>query len=117
MARRKRTSRELEKAKRREAAVLSIDPNFDLGNGLTQTAYNSAIAAVEAENSAYNTLLSTLDEALNKVKASEKVLKDWSERILVGVAAKYGKDSDQYEMAGGVRKSERKKPARKSPSA
>jgi hypothetical protein len=36
-------------------------------------------------------------------------LKDWNERILSGVATKYGKNSSQYEMAGGVKKSERKK--------
>jgi hypothetical protein len=32
--------------------------------------------------------------------------------MLAGVAAKYGKDSDEYEKAGGVRKSERKRPTR-----
>lgn len=37
-----------------------------------------------------------------------------SERMLAGVAARYGKDSSQYEQAGGVRKSERKRPTRKT---
>ncbi|BAZ67792.1 hypothetical protein NIES4106_25490 [Fischerella sp. NIES-4106] len=32
---------------------------------------------------------------------------DISERMLTGVACKYGKDSSEYEMAGGVRKSDR----------
>ena len=32
--------------------------------------------------------------------------------ITAGVASKYGKDSDEYEKAGGVRKSERKRPMR-----
>jgi hypothetical protein len=32
--------------------------------------------------------------------------------MLNGVASKFGTDSSQYEMAGGVRKSERKKPNR-----
>jgi hypothetical protein len=30
--------------------------------------------------------------------------------MLAGVASKYGKDSVEYEKAGGVRKSERKRP-------
>jgi hypothetical protein len=30
-----------------------------------------------------------------------------TERMLIGVAFKFGKDSREYEMAGGVRKSER----------
>ena len=36
-----------------------------------------------------------------------------SERMLIAVAAKYGKDSYEYEMAGGIRKSERKRPTRR----
>jgi hypothetical protein len=61
----------------------------------------------------YNTLLSTLDQSLNTLKADEKILNNWNERILNGVASKYGKDSSEYEQAGGVRKSERKKPVKK----
>jgi hypothetical protein len=34
------------------------------------------------------------------------------ERMLIAVAAKYGKYSDEYEKAGGKRKSERKRPTR-----
>ena len=32
--------------------------------------------------------------------------------MLTGVGVKYGKDSNEYEKAGGVRTSERKKPVR-----
>ena len=35
-------------------------------------------------------------------------------RALNGVKFKFGDDSSQYEMAGGVRKSERKKPVCKA---
>ena len=34
---------------------------------------------------------------------------DTSERMLAGVAAKYGRDSTEYEMAGGTKKSERRR--------
>ncbi len=44
----------------------------------------------------------------------EKELKDWNGRMLAGVGSEFGKDSPEYEAAGGVRKSERKKPARKA---
>ncbi|MDD2922102.1 MAG: hypothetical protein PHQ36_07425 [Anaerolineales bacterium] len=64
--------------------------------------------------SAYNTLLSQVDEVYNAVLSAEKALRDLNERMLTGVAAKYGKDSSQYEMAGGIRKSERKRPVRKA---
>jgi len=37
----------------------------------------------------------------------EKSLGDLADQMLIGVAFKYGKNSREYEMAGGVRKSER----------
>jgi uncharacterized protein YukE len=114
MARLKTSSRAYEKGFRRIAAVQSIDPDFDLGNGLVAKDYQQAITDVKAAMDSYNTLLSTLDEKLNTLKAKEKSLDNWNERILNGVASKYGKDSNEYEQAGGVRKSERKKPKTKS---
>ncbi len=109
MARLKSSSRTFEKAFRRIAAVKSIDPGFDLGNGLIATDYQKAIDDVKKAMDEYNSILSSVDDKLNSFKAKEKLLDDWNERILVGVAAKYGKDGSEYEQAGGVRKSERKK--------
>ncbi|MEH2215395.1 hypothetical protein [Nostoc sp.] len=37
---------------------------------------------------------------------------DYSEKILLGVAYKFGKNSHEYQMAGGTRKSERKRAVR-----
>jgi len=61
----------------------------------------------------YNSALSSVDELGNQIKTQEKKLKDLTERMLAAVAARYGKDSDEYEKAGGTRKSERKRPARR----
>jgi hypothetical protein len=113
MARQKKVSTIIEKAQQRLTALSSIDPKLDLGNSLTVTAYQAEVTAARAKLEAYNTLLSKVDEAYNAFQLSEKSLRDLSERMLAGVASKYGKDSSQYEMAGGVRKSERKAPARK----
>ena len=41
-------------------------------------------------------------------------LTDSNSRALAGFKSFYGPDSSQYESAGGTRKSERKKPARKT---
>lgn len=117
MGRKKRSSKAYEKGFRRIAAVQSIDTDFDLGNGLNAKDYQGAITEVKAAMDGYNTLLSTLDEKLNTLKDKEKSLNNWNERILNGVASKYGKDSSEYEQAGGVRKSERKKPVKKPPTA
>ncbi|MBK9564341.1 MAG: hypothetical protein IPO37_03865 [Saprospiraceae bacterium] len=36
--------------------------------------------------------------------------RDFRERMLTAIAFIYGKDSDEYVAAGGIRKSERKRP-------
>ena len=117
MARLKTNSKTFEKAFKRHAAVQSIDQNYDLGNGLIAKDYQQAITDVKSTMDDYNTTLSIADEKLNTLKEKEKSLKNWNERILNGVASKYGKDSSQYEQAGGVRKSERKKRSLNKPKA
>jgi hypothetical protein len=62
---------------------------------------------------AYNTQLSLADSLSSNLKEKEKLLRSFTERMLTGVAAKFGKDSEQYQKAGGTKKSERKKPKRK----
>jgi hypothetical protein len=109
MSRRKRSSLIIEKADRRAASLKSIGDTLDLGNGLTLEAYVTEIKSLREKLNRYNTLLSSVDEAYNDVIASEKNLADLTERMLVGVAAKYGKNANEYEMAGGKRKTERKK--------
>jgi len=114
MARKKRTSPAAEKAVTRAAALSSISPTLDLGNGLTLTAYNAAIAKINAPNTGqlavYNATLSSLDGQLNNLQAAETSLNTLSESMLAAVGVKYGKDSNEYEEAGGTRKSERAAP-------
>jgi hypothetical protein len=57
----------------------------------------------------YNTALSKVDDLYNQCIAGIKEMTGLSERMLSGVGFKFTKDSSQYEMAGGTRKSERKK--------
>lgn len=109
MARKKKTVTHYDDAITRLSALKSIDSNLDLGNGLTVGMYEAQITDLRNKLNDYNTQLSLLDAQLNDVLESEKTLKDWSERMLAGVAAKYGKNSNEYEKAGGVKKSEYKK--------
>jgi hypothetical protein len=116
MGRQKRTSSIAEAASTRAAALESIDENLDLGSGLTLANYQASIASTEGKLSAYNTMLSDLDGLLNGLEAAEKNLADLSERMLTGVATKFGKNSDEYEKAGGKKKSEIKRgPRKKTP--
>ena len=113
MGRRKRTSPVIESANTRAASLASISPTLDLGGDMTLVAYQAAVADAESKLDQYNTKLSELDDCLNALVAQEKSVADWSERMLAGVASKFGKDSSEYEKAGGTRKSERKKIVRK----
>ena len=78
-----------------------------------ERAVSKSLSIAQAKLSAYNTLLSQAGDAQNALRAAEKELRPFSARMLTGVATKYGKDSSQYEKAGGTRKSEIKRPARK----
>jgi len=113
MSRPKLSSKILEKAQRRAAALESITDTLNFGEGLTLDAYTSTIANLRQKINAYNTLLSSVDKAKNEIQQTEQILNDLSERMLTGVATKYGKNSNEYDMAGGVRKSERKPRSRK----
>ena len=86
---------------------------MDIGNDLTVANYETQITKLNSNLGDYNTALSTVDDLYNVCIAQIDVLRDWNERILNGIASKYGKNSSQYEMAGGVKKSERKKPKKK----
>lgn len=104
----------LEKGNTRLAAIKSIASDLDLGNGLTVENYQVEVQKTKEAVDRYNTILSTIDDLYNNAQERVKMLSDWNERMLSGVASKYGKNSSEYEMAGGVRKSERKKPTKKA---
>jgi len=106
---------DLDRARTRLAAIKSIDAALDLGSGFTASNYEAEIQSLNADLEAYNTALSTVDDLYNNCIAKINSVRDWNERILAGVATKYGKNSSQYEMAGGVKKSDRKKPTPKNP--
>jgi uncharacterized phage infection (PIP) family protein YhgE len=106
MAFRRKTSKVLADAQQRAANLKAIDQNLDLGNGLTVEDFKDEIAAVRTGLDDYNALLAQADAAGNDFKAEEKQLRTLSSRMLAGVGVKYGKDSNEYEMAGGTRTSE-----------
>lgn len=102
----------LDKAERRVAGMKSIHATLDLGNGLNVEKFDSMIEDMRSKLENYNTILSTIDKARNDILALEQQLGDYSEHMLMGVAVRYGKSSNEYQMAGGVRKSDRRKAQR-----
>lgn len=115
MARKKLArSADLDRAKTRASALKSIDANLDLGNSVSVMEFDKIINETLLTLDKYNSLLSQIDKLYNDFQEQNLVVKDLSERLLAGVGSKYGKNSNEYEMAGGKKKSERKKPARKT---
>lgn len=106
MAFRNKTSKTLNEARERLNKLKTIDPALDLGNGLTAAAYLTTINQVQTALDAYNALLTQADGANNTFNTLEKTLRTLSSRMLAAVGVIYGKDSNEYEMAGGTRSSE-----------
>lgn len=116
MARKKRESPALKKLEGRIEGLKNIAPDLSLGE-ITVAGLTAKHAELDAKLKEYNTTLAKTDELLNQIEALEDQARDLTERALAGVASKYGKDSSEYEKAGGRRKSERKKPPRRTPVA
>ncbi|MCI5218337.1 MAG: hypothetical protein D3914_03885 [Candidatus Electrothrix sp. LOE2] len=113
MAYQRKSSKIIADAQERSGNLRAIDSNLDLGNNLTVAAYDAKITDVQTALDTYNGLLAQADAAGNDFKAAEKELRGMSSLMLSGVKVKYGRDSNEYEMAGGTRLSERKKPKKK----
>ncbi|AVH69004.1 hypothetical protein [Nostoc sp. 'Lobaria pulmonaria (5183) cyanobiont'] len=107
MSRQKRTYRVLEKAEFRTAGLKAIDPTIDFGDGRNLESMTQLIEQYRTKIDAYNTALATIDSSKTEMDELERTLGDLTEKMLLGVAFKYGKDSYEYQMAGGVRKSDR----------
>ena len=111
MPRQKRTaSRVIQIAAARAAGLESIDPKLNLGSEMTLAGYRGAIAEALEKQAAYNTLLAQGDEAKNLFESAETKTRDFSDRMLAAVAAKFGRASNEYEQAGGRRKTGRRRP-------
>lgn len=114
MSRKKRTSRVLEKAELRSAGLKAIDSNMSFGDDCDLQNLSQAIEQLRTMLDGYNTALTVIDSSKTKIDAMEKTLSNLTDKMVRGVAFKYGKDSSEYEMAGGVRDSERIRKSRLS---
>jgi len=114
MAYKARESAPIAEAQARVNELAAIDPKLNLGETISVAEGAAQVTAATKTLSDYNKALKTADDLLNQLKGQEKALSTWSTKALGGVKIKYGPDSSQYEMAGGIRQSERKKPVRKA---
>lgn len=114
MARKRRISAASAVARQRLAGLNKITPTPNLGPNTSVAAYQAVADDTAALEESHNQLAAQMDDSSNRFDAQENVMADWNRRILSAVEAQYGTDSSEYEMVGGTRKSERKKPSKKS---
>ncbi|MEH2070573.1 MAG: hypothetical protein V7K47_20830 [Nostoc sp.] len=114
MSRKKRTSRVLEKAELRSAGMKLILPSIKFDEDYNLEKLIESIDDLRNELNIHNNALAVVDSSLTKVEQMEKNLNQLSEKMLMLVAIKYGKDSAEYEMAGGIRDSDRIRKMRSS---
>ena len=110
MARKRRTSPVVETSRQRLAGLKSIDNEPNFGGDLTVPAFTAKIASFTANLATYNEHVAALDDEQNAIDAEEEELRDWNSRWLSAIEAKHGRDSSEYELVGGTRTSDRKKP-------
>jgi len=110
MRQQKRNSKALTKAERRIEGLQTINPDLDFGNGFSIATYNTMVQELREKLAVYNQARTMVNKAQNTLVDAERLLNNYSEHMLLSVASRYGKDSDEYGMAGGTRKSERRKP-------
>ncbi|MFN6560284.1 MAG: hypothetical protein RMY28_010790 [Nostoc sp. ChiSLP01] len=106
MSQKKRASRVLENAELKFSGLKAINSSLDIGDDYNITKLTQLIEELRAKLENHNTILRMIDSSKLEVEQLEKNLAVYCENMLTGIAFKYGKDSREYEMAGGVRKSE-----------
>lgn len=109
MARMKRRSGVLEAARQRLAGLKSIVPAPEFGTTLSLAGYEASVNSVSSKLDSYNERLSALDQLQNELEATENELREMNVRLLSAVEGAYGPDSNEYEQAGGTRRSDRKR--------
>ncbi len=107
MTRRKRSSRIIEKAEFRVAGLKAIDPNINFDDTYNLQNLNQLIDNFHNMLDEYNAAIAMIGSSRNKLDEMEKTLSQVSDKMLTWVGCKYGKNSNEYELAGGVRDSER----------
>jgi hypothetical protein len=109
------------KARKRLSGMETIDLNrgivIEYGdaveNPCNSTVIKNIILDYDTVQDKLNQTLAAADSLKNELIDIENQIKSYYKRALSGAISKYGENSNEVEMMGGKRKSERKKPVRK----
>jgi len=111
--RRKQATAEMRDLRQNIASMETVDEEFDAGNGVTLAAAKTLLAKGDNEMKDFNKTIASADDKDNIFKDTNKEIRAFNKKILPAGGLKYGTDSSEYEVLGGTRDSERKKPVRK----
>lgn len=100
------------KAASRLRGLRAINPALDFGNDRNVTRLASLTSKLESKLEKHNELLTAIETSTNELRELEKQVNELSSQMLKGVEFMYGQDSSEYELAGGVRTSDRVRKSR-----
>ncbi len=103
----KRSSQILKKAQFRVAGLKAIDPSLNFDDTYNLQNLTQLIDNFYNMLNDYNAAIAMIDSSKKKLDEMEKTLGQVSDKMLTWVGCKYGKNSNEYELAGGIRDSER----------
>jgi hypothetical protein len=84
-----------------------------LPGGVSVKAATEAISSLNSAVSKLDNLNAEKSRLVNQKTGAARFLRDFITKARLAIKVECGDDSSEYEMAGGTRKSERKKPIRK----
>lgn len=106
MAYKRRSSTVVDQANQRLIGIKQISPTPTFPAGISIAATEQKKQDIEALLLQYNSLLAQADQVLDRIVDGEKELRGMNTKLLTAVGLLYGKDSPEYEAAGGTRTSE-----------
>jgi hypothetical protein len=115
----KTNSKVLEQVQLRLSALKSIDPDLDLGDGLTIRSVSELVQDTRSGIDAYNTEISSVEQKYKTLREQEGSIANLSDsntehRIVDGIAFKFGRKSDEYKMVSRIHRNNRKRSTNKA---
>lgn len=94
-----RQSAIIAKAQLELANLKAINPSLDLGEGLSIAALAKLVKETQDAIAQFNTAMATMATQRQLIRDKEAEIADLSQRIRLGVGARYGQNSQEYRLA------------------
>lgn len=109
----KQIARIISAAEQRADALRPLEPKLVLSPNLSLTAFGASITELRGKLADYSRMETDLESLRADLDARCRAIADISSRLLKSVHAQFGSNSEEYARAGGIRASDRRRPARR----